>query len=198
MLSLHEELIILISTFLNNKEKIVLASLTKSFTMFQKKFIYHDKIDARKIMNVPYNNNFTYVVYTHEPDYFGIPPFVTHLYIDDWFNEPLDELPKSLKFIRISESFDNKINIPSSVTHMLFDEFAKYPYTELPPNVTHIMLEYYYHATHKFPDTIKYLFANKIDASSNIVSSSTTIIYYDYINYHTVVKNFSDSASLLE
>ena len=88
MQSLPEELIILISTFLNNKEKTVLTSLTKPFTMFQNKFIYCDKIEASKIMNVRYNNNFTYVEYSYSCNGLAVPPFVTHLYIN-FCNEPL-------------------------------------------------------------------------------------------------------------
>ena len=197
MLSLPEELIILISTFLNNKEKIVLTSLTKSFNMFQKKFIYRDSIEASEIMNVPYNNNFTYVEYTHSSNEKPIPSFVTHLYTNDFFNEPLYELPKSLKFIRISMYF-GKIFISTSVTHILFDHWSQwYLFHDIPYNVTHIMIQKTIGLLKKFPDTVKYLFVSeeyttRLDLKK--VSPLTKIIYFDNKN-HECIEKFIDSAS---
>ena len=201
MLSLAEELIILISTFLNNKEKTVLTSLTKSFTMFSKKFIYRDRIEAEKIIYVPYNNNFTYVEYTYRSGVLAVPSFVTHLYIDDFFNKPLYALPKSLKFISINPWFNNTIDIPASITHILIDDYSMwYNYNDIPYNVTHIMIEELRTCLKIFPDTVKYLFVN--EANKNYldlkkVSSVTKIIYFDNENYKCI-ENFIDSASQLE
>ena len=201
MLSLPEELIILISTFLNNKEKIVLTSLTKSFNMFQKKFIYRDSIEASEIMNVPYNNNFTYVEYTHSSNEKPIPSFVTHLYTNDFFNEPLYELPKSLKFICIKMWFGDKINTSASITHILFDKWSSwYEYGDIPYNVTHVMMEgTIVCIKKKIPDTVKYLFVgetNKTTLNLENVSSLTKIIYFDNNNCKIIV-DFIDSASQL-
>jgi len=129
-----------IGKLLTDKDKIYLSSSSKILIDLKCKFIYHEKINIKKIITLPYFNNFEcveinnnqdmypkYAKYIHFVAYtIEIPPFVTHLIFGNNFNEPIKNI------------------IPHSVTHLNFGCCFNQPIEELPPSITHLTFGVYF------------------------------------------------------
>jgi len=121
-------MILKISKYLPDKDKIYFTMISVAVDKFKYKFIYDEEISIRKIINLPYYDNFEYVQMSDKKKFpqlpqkvkrirtassmITIPSSVTHLQFGFKFNRPINTIMTSDgQIIRI---------IPESVTHLQF------------------------------------------------------------------------------
>jgi len=159
MLSICEDIIIQISEFLSDREKIQLMATSKLLDNLKHKFTYCDKINIIRIYQLPYFDNFECVQISSTP--YKYPKNIKHIYYE------------SLKKFT-GEGRDIYDIIPSSVTYLTlgWSQFLCIPV----PSVTHLTLY-----GHLFIDTIKFVpsvthlrMCDRINAPLNCIPSSVT------------------------
>uniref|UniRef100_A0A6C0C9F9 F-box domain-containing protein n=1 Tax=viral metagenome TaxID=1070528 RepID=A0A6C0C9F9_9ZZZZ len=162
MLSLHIDLILLISQQLSDAEKIYLTMICKQIDPIKHKMMYKTNVDMKRIISLSYFDNFENIemyakfdivpkcakrihLYTDSTD---VPDFVTHVTFDDRFNSPIvRKIPTSVTHITFGNYFNRLIyrDIPSSVTHvMLGRSFIHFVSGSLPTSVTHLKIDPYF------------------------------------------------------
>ena len=69
------------------------------------------------------------------------------IYIGNYFNKPVDNLPSSITHLTFGKSFNLPVdNLPSSITHLTFGESFNLPVDNLPNRLSHLIFNnnYYY------------------------------------------------------
>jgi len=149
------DLILNISDFLKDNEKIELAITSKTMDKLKHKFIYRSTKDITLIEKLPYFDNFERVMvsnakhilpkyvkriyfFAHDTD--NIPPFITHLIFDDVFDQSIKgKIPTSVIHLRLGHRFNRPIKdcIPSSATELYFGAYFNQPIKDcIPSSVT--------------------------------------------------------------
>jgi len=159
MLPICEDMVLKIGTELSDREKIRLTMVSKLMNKLKYKFTYHEKVNIKKMVNLPYFDNFECIKikYTtiypknvkfiyfnaHEID---IPQYVTHLTVN-WDPELSigNNIPSSVTHLTFGNWYNRtqpiKDNIPSSVTHLTFGDWFNQTIQDCVPNfITHLIL----------------------------------------------------------
>uniref|UniRef100_A0A6C0CD62 FNIP repeat-containing protein n=1 Tax=viral metagenome TaxID=1070528 RepID=A0A6C0CD62_9ZZZZ len=149
--------------YLSDKELIYLTSTSKKLEKLKEQLYYNDKIACKKIMHLPYNNNFRCVVVeygarwipknvkfvyyrfaTYERE---TPEFlfskITHLELDDYHQSNIKRLPPNLSHLILGKRWTEKItcDIPLTVTHIAFGNRFNRPLEKyMTKMVTHLSL----------------------------------------------------------
>ena len=106
-------------------------------------------------------------------------PLLTHLKLGFAFNQPVGNLPSSLRHLSFRGSFDQSVDelpsnithltfgdffnknvdsLPSSITHLIFGSEFNQPVDLLPPNITHLSFGYCFdHAVQHLPQRLTHL-----------------------------------------
>jgi len=126
MLTLCYDVIQRISTFLTDKEKITLTSISKSMDTLKYKFIYHELIDVAKIEHLIYFDNFECVDLSLIKNI--CPKFARYVRLTSnrFFDQSMKEyLPSSVIHMVFGFNFNQSIKncVPSSVTYLTFGDF---------------------------------------------------------------------------
>uniref|UniRef100_A0A6C0CAG4 F-box domain-containing protein n=1 Tax=viral metagenome TaxID=1070528 RepID=A0A6C0CAG4_9ZZZZ len=163
MLALSTDIILEISNYLSDKEKIRLTTTCKLFNKLRHQMTYHRKIKLSKIRHLPYFNNFESVILSDETSKFPkavkrieisgisiqlrslferIPSSVTHLAFNKNFRAQINiPIPKSITHLTFNKYFDNPIVgiISSSVTYLTFGQYFNQSIKgNIPNSVTHL------------------------------------------------------------
>lgn len=68
-----------------------------------------------------------------------LPTTLTHVYFGEYFNQKIDDLPKSVKFVALGIYFSGPIDGLPNLTHlMLTSRFIDVTATTLPQTLTHL------------------------------------------------------------
>uniref|UniRef100_A0A6C0CAB6 F-box domain-containing protein n=1 Tax=viral metagenome TaxID=1070528 RepID=A0A6C0CAB6_9ZZZZ len=195
---LHEEIILEISEYLSNVEKINLSMSTKIFDNLRCKYIYRNKVDIAKILTLPYFDNFESVTihtYTVLPKrakniHFcitdtleTIPLLVTHMVII--FNYPIFSVYMStLTHLTFDDCFNRLITGISSlsITHLTFgNSFNQSIEGHLPSTLTHLIFGNQFNKPIKkaIPHSVTHLcFGNDFDRSIDDCLKSVTHLIF--------------------
>jgi len=135
------DVILKISEFLTDNEKIKLSMTCISMDKLKHKFMYCEKIHINRITNLSYFDNFEYVV-THGME-LKCPKHVKHIYYDACmfsFIIPHENL-HSLTHLTFGEYYNGPIDkIPLTITHLSFGRRFNQPINDLSPTVKEIII----------------------------------------------------------
>jgi len=187
------DIILKISEYLTNNEKIKLSMTSKSNDKLKYKFMYCDEIHIDKIINLSYFDNFECIRISNRKNkypknvkhiYFKaysrfLPPLVTHLEFFYEFNLPI-VIPSTVIHLTFGEYFNHPIKncIPSSVTHLIFGQEFNQPIIDcIPSSVTHLEFGWDFDQSIKnnIPSSVTHLkFGYEFNKSINNLPSSVT------------------------
>ena len=147
--TLIDDIIIYMMSFLNMYDKMIFMSSSKNLCVFKSKLQYDDKIIVNRIKNLWYYDRFTNIeidMLIHK-----FPKMITKLTLGPYFNYKINEyIPKSITHLTCGISFDQSIKncIPESVTHLdlgwNFDQNIK---DCIPNSVTHLTFSGWFNKT---------------------------------------------------
>jgi hypothetical protein len=155
------DMILKISEYLTDREKLYITMTSKLMDNFKYKLTYVEKVHIQWIKNKSYFDNFENVeisdVVSQFPKYVKNIYFeartnllshvmnscrITHLDFGDLFNQPiLYTIPESVTHLRFGRRYNKLLSnrIPNSVTHLTFgDSFNQPILNEIPSLVTHL------------------------------------------------------------
>jgi len=152
MLTLYDDAFIKIGAFLSDADKIALTSTCVFMDKLKYKFIYHELVNTKNIIDLSYFDNFERVEISKkislcpkfakyiyfEADSTVIPSAVTHLTFDVDFNEQLDGcISSSVTHLTFGWEFNQTIKnaIPFSVTDLTFGNKFNKSIKHIPPSV---------------------------------------------------------------
>uniref|UniRef100_A0A6C0CA18 F-box domain-containing protein n=1 Tax=viral metagenome TaxID=1070528 RepID=A0A6C0CA18_9ZZZZ len=153
---------------LDDKEKMMMLSVSKELNKFKMCFTYHKKTLINKISELDYFDNFESIraigIIEKFPshaksvhfDYLGwmgksteIPQSVTHLTFANHFHfASSNMIPPSVTHATIDQIFDWRSIWNSSITHLTINTWVKSTIKYIPASVTHLTI-------HRFDDSIK-------------------------------------------
>uniref|UniRef100_A0A6C0C8E2 F-box and FNIP repeat-containing protein n=1 Tax=viral metagenome TaxID=1070528 RepID=A0A6C0C8E2_9ZZZZ len=153
-----EDIMITVAEYLDNWEKIRLSATSKLLDGLKHKFMFRNYVIlTEKIEQLPYFDNFMSIGLPYVPNHCpkfaeyvsffaktsDIPSYVTHLYFDDEFNQPIKGcIPNSVTEVTFGNIFDQPIDgcIPNSVTKLVFgDRFNRHIKGYIPNSVTELV-----------------------------------------------------------
>jgi len=162
MLSIYEDVIMKISEYLFNHQKIALTSTSKIMEKFKHKFIYRDRTEIHVIVDLSYFDRFESIeIYDPIHEYpkidkspkcakriyyaahtTDIPQSVTHLSFAYKFDRSLNNcIPSSVINLKFTKKFNQSIKgcIPSKVTYLKFSNKLNQPIKDcIPSSVTRL------------------------------------------------------------
>src|SRR5579872_7033787 len=123
--TLIDDIIVYITNFLNDKDKLYFLSSCEYFHLFKTKIFFNDCVYIDKIMLLSYFDRFTSVV-VNDTQY-KLPTSCTILVFNDDFNGDIEGyIPNGITCVVFGNSFNQNIRgcIPNSVTRIYFkDDF---------------------------------------------------------------------------
>src|SRR5579872_4754263 len=103
-----DDIIIVITSFLDDKDKISFLSLTKKLHLLKNKVYYNEKVYIDNIIKLSYYDMFT-VILTNNVNY-KFPKFMTHLIFAYGFNQKIRKyIPNSVAHLTFCDKFNQKI-----------------------------------------------------------------------------------------
>jgi len=153
---LYNDVILKISEFLTDKEKITLTMASQSLDKLKYKTVYREKLHINKIKYLSYFDRFECIeIWNAEYRYpksikniyffalnGNVPSYVTHLTFGSYFNQLTDNcIPTSVTHLSFGAYFNKSIKgcIPASVTHLAFGLNFNQPIKDnIPSSVTHL------------------------------------------------------------
>jgi len=204
MLSIYDDVILKISEYLLDKEKIALTMTSMKLDRMKYKFTYREKICVDQIFDLSYFENFECVellilnrcpkkakyIYLETMGRAYVPPFVTHLIFHDLFNYESNEycIPPSVTHLTFGPIFNLSIKgrIPLSVTHLIFGCLFNQPIdNSIPHSVTHLTFGSFFDKpiNGNIPSSVKTLILDGgTNNSANIIPSTITHLTLNFWN----------------
>jgi len=134
MLTICADMILKISEFLTDREKITLTMVCVLMDRFKYKFTYCEKINICNTYLLPYFDNFEYVQISATPDKY--PKKLKHIFYEEYGNI-YDDIPPSVTHLTLDWGQEMHKKVPS-VTYVTMHGFI-YPSTLIDiPSVTHL------------------------------------------------------------
>jgi len=172
-----------IGKFLNDKEKICLCMVSKLTDTLKYKFMYSNKINVKKIMGLPYFDNFENVEINHYEDIQPNRVKYVHFITDD------TNVPSFVTHFKFYYAGFSVVEIPLSVTHLKITYY--FDILNIPHSVTHLTTFYlnYMITNHKLPSVTHYTY----NGGCNVwllehLPSVTHLIFHDNFNSCLFVK----------
>ena len=138
---LHNDVIVNIIGYLNDKNKISLLSTNMLLHKMKNKIIYHDQVNLNKIQHLWYIDQIINIFVSSES---------TLSY----------KIPKNVTNVTITNIYMNyNIYSQHSIKHLTFEVSIFYTIVGIPPNVTHLAFEQYFDAEIKnhIPNSVTHL-----------------------------------------
>jgi len=209
MLTIYDDLILKITDFLTDRQKINLIATSKIMNKIKHKLTYREIMHVDKIANLSYFNNFESVEISNDENkcpkyakyiYFvasttDVPIFVTNLTFDDYFNKTIDNvIPRTVTHLMFGQSFNKSIkdSIPLSITHIIFGfNFNQIIKDSIPESVTHLIFGNFYDKPiekNDIPSSVTHLmFGSKFNQPiKNIIPSSVTHLKINGFIYNQI------------
>jgi hypothetical protein len=151
MLSLPDEMFLMMSGKMNDRRKIRLSMTCRQLNKMKYKMIYSKMMKIKKAAQLPYFDNFSNIFISDRITM--LPKHITNLTFGDKFNRSIkDCIPTSVTHVRFGWHFDQPIKdcIPLSVTHLIFGFKFNQPIKDcIPPSVTHLTFGEYFNQSIK-------------------------------------------------
>jgi hypothetical protein len=199
---MYVDVIIHISEYLTNQEKIRLSLTCHKIDKLKNKFTYYDKVDARGVQHLSYDFRYVFLDKATIADVFHFPK-VTHIRFCYSFNEAV-KISEGVKQVMFGTNYNQSIRecLPSSITHLLFrSHFNKSIEGCLPVSITHLSIRGYFNQPIKncIPFGVTHLrfgvlFNQPIEES--VPSSVTHLIFGNDFN-QTIKNNIPSSVTHL-
>lgn len=205
--SLIDDIIVYVTNFLNDREKILFLSSTNRVHLLKNKVYYNENVYVDKIKDVPYYDMFTNVSIgdlchklpkaivkitfdrAFNEDINGyIPNSVTHITFGSFFNRDIKGcIPNTVTHLEFGHSFDQDIKgcIPNSVTHLRFgNKFNQTIKGNIPTSITHLTINLYFNKFEKecIPNSVTDLIFSSNNFNQNVrdcIPDSVTHLYFD-------------------
>jgi len=198
MLSINDDVLVKISEFLFDADKIAWSATCMLMGRLRHKFIYHECITVRIIKHLSYFDRFENVAITNAKDRYpkrakfihfcadntDIPYGITHLSFDYGFNQPINDcIPTTVTHLKFGIDFDQPINgnIPSSVISITFGSCFDQSLRYLPLTISKLFINVQNMKEIYIPSSVKTLSLRSLDTKIKrcIPSTVTKLKLYD-------------------
>jgi len=152
MLTIHQDIILIIGEYLTDCEKIQLTMVSRSMDKLKHKFMYCEIIKIAMIKKLPYFNNFERVKMQNIKE--KCPKYVEEVHFKEKYlnYESNKTMPNCITHLTLEDSYIeyDRTHIPSSVTHLTFGQWFDHDIKKfIPPSVTHLTFGTYFNASIK-------------------------------------------------
>jgi hypothetical protein len=159
ILSLPNEILLHIFTYLNNKQKCAfLCTCTLIHSMYELVISTVGYVAYHKIVNNKHFDRFRYVRFSNDT-FYGFPHCMTRLNIGNCDYPITTYFPSTLTHLNFGTNYDGPIEyIPNSVTHLtLWDSLSHPILCDIPPSVNRLEFIYRFDSAKPIPNTVKHL-----------------------------------------
>ena len=187
--------------YLTVKDKLIVLSISKFHHNLIKLISFDEKVYLRKIIGSPYFNKFTNIIVENQV---YILNKITHLTFDDNFDQPIINIPNTVKYLTFGFYFNRSINnvIPNGVIHLIFGcKFNLIIRDTIPNSVTHLTFgcKFYVSKMDIIPNSVTHLtFGCSINESKkhydkfylmmNAIPDSVTHLTFGYY-FNAIINN---------
>jgi hypothetical protein len=159
ILSLPNEIILHIFTYLNNKQKCALLSTCKIiYSCYELVISKTDFVSYNRIVHNKYFDLFSRIRFSYDT-FYGFPHHVTHLNLGECDHPISLYLPNSITHLNFGSNYNHPIEfIPNSVIDLTLWDSLTYPILcDIPSSVTKLEFVYRFDPSKLIPNTVKHL-----------------------------------------
>lgn len=123
--------------------------------------------------------------------------FITEIIFGYFFNQPIDDLPNSIKYLTLGQYFNQPLNkLPKSITHLTIGFAFNQTLDKLPDSI--VVLTIYYYETfirliNSLPSTVMYLvLINDVDINHAFLINQlpSTVKFFDIVDKHNNINTY--------